>query len=414
MRQILLVIVLLIATTCFATERLVFLSGDSEEEIMSQQLPPSGDGVVYTELFTPITAGSPICDLFPGDWVGNGAWAAQHSIQPDRAAFALGCNNGDTPLPGARFKGNAQGFLAALQYALMTEAQEEMEGSYGRDSRDNRRWNEIDDIVPMYHHHLKHYAMQPGDVLHLWIQGTGGMVTINGIETPCFYLAWPDDGQNPPICELFGGVIMVPSYTGDSPDIVGLKQILDTIEGNGRIILNLVFAHAGAWTAYLSDYIVWAGCEAHEYVYICNGADENRLFWPGFEEEEFWMLEPSIRIANAWIGYRNSDGAWAPGDYDLDNDSHIWFSEAGEAAGDLDDQHGTVLHIPAGEDFRIWNFYSHDDPMGGGGSPPAPEIYPNPFFRSLNLLHYYKSLVHSQISRSSISNPFISSGSRES
>lgn len=378
MKQILLVLVLLIATVCFATERLVFLSGDSEESIMSMQIPPPGD-YECTELLTPIV-GSPICDMFPGEWVGNGAWMAEHSIQPDRAAYALGCNNGDTELNGGRFKGNRQGFLDGLQYALTTEAQGGIPGETYKDKpRDEWNKDEIDDIVPMYCRWLKRYAMQQNDILHLWVQGTAGMVVVDGIETPCFYLAWGDDWPEPPACETYGGELLVPSYTGTNSHILGLKQVLDAIEGDGTIVLYLVFARAGAWIAYLDDYIVWAGVEANEYVYIANGADENQMYWPGYQENDFYVLEPSMWIANAWKCYRNTDGEWDPHRFDTNGDYHIWFSEACNATELLDDQHGTALNVPVGKDFKIWSMYPDDDPMGGGDSPPAPNIWPNPF-----------------------------------
>ena len=346
---------------------------------MSQQLPPPNGGTTYTELVTPITADNPTCEYFPGDWVGNGALAAYHSILPDRAAFAMGCNNGDTPLYGQRFKGNREGFLAALQSVLMNEASEGgFKDNAATPPSDPRR--DIEDIIPHYAFwEDRPTSLRRGDVLHLWIQGTAGMAIVDGIETPCFYLAWSENWPEPPDCSTYGGELLLPSYTGTNSHILGLRQVLEAIEGEGTVITYLVFARAGAWLAWLDDYIVWAGVEANEYAYICNGSDENQLFWPGFTETNFLLIEPTIRIANAWIGYRNSTGAWAPEDYDLNGDHHIWFSEACNAAEILDDQHGTAINVPPSKDFRIWSMYPDDDPLNGGGSPPKPNIYPNPF-----------------------------------
>ncbi len=381
MKKLLLLTILLIATTCFATERrilMTFLSGDSEVATMSMQLPPPGDHEC-TELLTPITFNNPICELFPGDWVGNGAWMAEHSIQPDRAAYALGCNNGNTPLNGEKFKGNREGFLLALQSVLMNEVSEGGFKDNAADPPSDPR-RDIEDIVPNYAFwEDKQTSLRRGDILHLWIQGTAGMAIIDGIETPCFYLAWSEEWPEPPDCATYGGELLVPSYTGTSSHILGLKQVVEAIEGKGTVNLYLVFARAGAWIAYLDDYIVWAGCEANEYVYIANGADENQMYWPGYQMNDFPVIEPTMWIANAWCGYNNSDGSWSPEDHDLNGDHHIWFSEACNATEILDDQHGTAINVPVGKDFRIWSMYPDDDPMGGGGSPPVPEIYPNPF-----------------------------------
>ena len=379
MRQILLVILLLVATTCFATERLVFLSGDSEIATMLEQLPPPGDGYECTELVPPVV-NSPICDISPGDWVGNGAFVAYYSIQPDVACFALGCNNGNTPLNGRRFKGNREGFLQALQNVL----NDPVSGGGLQENGANPAGNpkkDMDDITPTYPFWAdKHTTLQSGDVLHLWIQGTGGMAVVEGVEIPCFYLAWSDDYPHPPACETYGGELLLPSYTGTNSHIIGLKQIAEAIDGQGTVILYLVFAHAGAWTAYLDNYIVWAGAEANEPVYLCDEDEENALFWPGFAETYFPLIESTICISNAWIGYRNSDGVWDPYSYDLNHDYDIWFSEACDAAEILNNQNGTARNIPTGQDFKIWNQYPNDDPIGGGGGvAPPPDIYPNPF-----------------------------------
>ncbi|GAF96970.1 unnamed protein product, partial [marine sediment metagenome] len=207
-----LILLLLIATTCFATERFVFLSGDSEGWVMSPQLPPPGDGYECIELITPVV-GSPICEIFPGEWVNNGAWMAEHAIQPDRACYALGCNYGYAELNGTRFKGHRAGFLAALRHVLSDEA--EPGGFKENDThpqppgsvdlpRDG--WEGLtppDIVIP------REITLRTGDVLHVWLQGSAGMADIDGVIVPCFYLAWPDDEPAPP-CESFGGEILVP------------------------------------------------------------------------------------------------------------------------------------------------------------------------------------------------------------
>jgi len=369
-----LLVLLLLAGTATAENYLVFLTGDSRcltVEAVNPLPTIYRDGVTIevTEV-APVIVESGLDEYNPGCHNEAGAIVGQESSPHDFARFCIGCNDPeclpwypDVPLVGEFYKGTRLDFYEAIKTFSLKRKRPHYEG---RDFADRRKPDPT--VLPL------ESPLKPGDVLDLWIQGTGGEVCINGEDFPCFFFALPEN------CHELGGDPFLPW------ELAELLQWLT--QAGGKVNLYLAFAYCGAWDTWVETIpgvrTVY-GAGPTQLVYIADNenpdggdADETLYMWNGENISHFYALEPVMHIGTC-LSKHLMDNTYNPYRWDSNGDYYVYLSELGEK---LDYWNSTGSASWSGEDYRL---YRYDDEEPRGGDNISVGIWPNPFNPTANI-----------------------------
>lgn len=344
-------------TSAIPTEYLVGLSGDSKcipvwEEEPLPTIIRGLDTLVVTEVAPPITTGVPD-EYNPGSHNEACMTLMQHSESYHFTEYYIGCNNPEctpwfsVPLKGESHMGTREEFWNGLKNLSKKRAKTHIPPQYRDEPSVDPIWA----------------PLRAGDILNLYIWGTGGTVEVNGWEVPCFFFAFEEN------CHQLGGDPLLPWE---------LRAMLEAIVGQGQIHLNMAFAYCGAWEFWLGDMenlTVWYGAGATEYVYITDGSQGLDFFmWDGYSIEEFYFIEPVGHFAMCQkMRLTDADATYDPYRWDSNGDYKVM---ASEAAAEMNIYCHTSSSSRSGDDYRMYR-YGDDEPYNGDNI--TVEISPNPF-----------------------------------